>query len=247
MKLAELAKVTGVTKDTIHYYMREGLLPKPRFRSKRLADYDQRHIDQIHYIRELQEKHDLPISVIKQILKRQKRVSKLERSLFRLQSKYFSPRVHLLAKKSVDEKAFREATGLSEDWLARLEDWGIITPQIHNEGKIYSQEDVTLGKLIDEMDKLGLGAKDGFDRDALKHSIVLTSQLITQMNGHFANIYWGKLSREEFYEKGMQALELSAIYFYHLYRKLCRKDTEDQIRRLEKGKACLPSANVTKK
>jgi len=245
VKLAELAKATGVTKDTIHYYLREGLLPKPRFRSKRLADYDQRHIDQINYIRELQEKHDLPISVIKQILQRQKRVSKLERSLFRLQSKYFSPRVHLLAKKSVDEKAFLEATGLSEDWLERLEEWGIITPQFQNEVKIYSQEDVTLGKLIDEMDKLGLGAKDGFDRNALKHSIDLTSELITQMNGHFTNIYWGKLSREEFYEKGMQALELSAIYFYHLYRKLCRKDTENQIRRLEKEKSDKSCTNLT--
>jgi DNA-binding transcriptional MerR regulator len=238
VKLAELAKKTGVSKDTIHYYIREGLLPKPRLKGKRLADYDQLHIDRIDYIKELQEKHDLPISVIKQILRRQKRVSKLERSLFRLQSKYFSPRAHLLAKKGVNEEAFREATGLNEEWLGRFESWGIITPSIRDNEKVYSQEDITLGKLIVEMDYIGMGPKDGFNQDALKHFFDYTSRLIQHVNGRFARTYWGKLSREEFYEKGMQALEISAIFFYHLYRKLCREDTENQIRSLEKGKTC---------
>ncbi len=216
-------------------------MPKPRLRGKRLADYDESYVRSISYIKDLQDNYDLPISVIKQILKRQKRVSRLEQSLFRLQSKYFSPRAHLLRGEVVGEHAFEEATGLVKQSLQRVEEWGIITPQIREGRKVYSHEDVTLGKLIVEMDTIGMGQKDGFTLDPLKYSIESMSKLVRQINGYFAEVYWGKLLPKEFHEKGIQALEITAIYFYHLFRKLCREDTLAQVRRLEEHKKPEPA------
>lgn len=38
MKIGDLAQRTRITKETIHYYIREGLLPKPRKLGRNSAD-----------------------------------------------------------------------------------------------------------------------------------------------------------------------------------------------------------------
>ena len=42
MKISELVKQTQVSKETIHYYIREGLLPRPRKLGKNVAEYTTR-------------------------------------------------------------------------------------------------------------------------------------------------------------------------------------------------------------
>ena len=245
MKLGELAKAANVTRDTIYHYVKEGLLPKPRLRNKKLADYDESCIDQIRYIKDLQENYALPISVIKQIITRQKKFTPLERSLFRLQTKYFNPRAHLVIKEIVGEEAFIEATGIGLKWLQRFEEWGIITPELQDHQKVYSYEDITLGALIIEMDNIGVGPKDGYDRDALKHIAIMFKQLIEQINHYFAEIYWDKLPKDAFWDKGLKAIEIMAIYFYHLFRKLCREDTAEHVKRLEEERSRENPTNQT--
>jgi len=45
-----------------------------------------------------------------------------------------------------------------------MEAWKI-PPKVSNGQKAYSQDDITLGKLIVEMGNIGLGVRDGFERD----------------------------------------------------------------------------------
>ena len=45
-----------------------------------------------------------------------------------------------------------------------MEAWKI-SPKVSNGQKAYSQDDITLGKLIVEMGNIGLGVRDGFERD----------------------------------------------------------------------------------
>ena len=54
MKISQLVKRTGVPKETIHFYIREGLLRKPRKSSVNTADYNERYVDQIQLIKDLQ-------------------------------------------------------------------------------------------------------------------------------------------------------------------------------------------------
>ena len=67
LKIKELVQRTQISKETIHYYIREGLLPKPRKRCKNMADYDESYIEKIRRIKELQHDHFLPLGVIKDI------------------------------------------------------------------------------------------------------------------------------------------------------------------------------------
>ena len=167
MKISELVKQTQVSKETIHYYIREGLLPRPRKLGKNVADYNDGYVEQIRLIKELQDHCFLPLSMIKRVLKYEK--GSPEREWFlQLHTDYFRPVDKLLPTELAGEEQFRKTTGLGRRWLAKMEEWRIITPEIRNGQKIYSQDDLTLGKVVVDMDRIGLGPKDGFDPEALK-------------------------------------------------------------------------------
>ncbi len=222
MKISELVKQTQVSKETIHYYIREGLLPRPRKLGKNVADYNESYVEQIRLIKELQDHCFLPLSMIKRILKFEK--GSPEREWFlQLHTDYFRPVDKLLPTEIVGEEEFRKATGLGRRWLAKMEEWRIITPEIRSGQKIYSQDDLTLGKVIVDMDKIGLGPKDGFDPKALKFYRDMFRDIVVLSHRYFWQSGLGKLSSAEHALRSVQARDIMGVFFYHLYRKLSRE------------------------
>ncbi len=69
VRISEIAKRSGVTKPTIHYYVQEGLLLPPLKTSRNMAYYDLGCVSEIHLIKELQTKRHLPLSAIKLMMK----------------------------------------------------------------------------------------------------------------------------------------------------------------------------------
>ena len=223
MKIRDLVQRTQVSKETVHYYIREGLLPKPRKRGKNIADYEDSHVEAIRLIKELQDRYFLPLAVIKNILKRQRKSSE-GKSLLSLRREYFRPVDQLLPHEIDGEEAFRKATGLGQSWLAKMEEWGIINPEARSGRKIYSQDDITLGKLVVEMDEIGIGVKDGFDAEALKHYRDMFREIVVMSHKYYFEATLGKLSPEEFSQRIVQGREIMSAFFYHLYRKLSREE-----------------------
>jgi DNA-binding transcriptional MerR regulator len=223
LKIRELVQRTQVSKETVHYYIREGLLPKPRKRGKNIADYEDSHVEAIRLIKELQDRYFLPLAVIKNILKRQRKSSE-GKSLLSLRREYFRPVDQLLPHEIDGEEAFRKATGLGRSWLAKMEEWGIINPEARSGRKIYSQDDITLGKLVVEMDEIGIGVKDGFDAEALKHYRDMFREIVVMSHKYYFEATLGKLSPEEFSQRIVQGREIMSAFFYHLYRKLSREE-----------------------
>jgi DNA-binding transcriptional MerR regulator len=222
LKIRELVKHCGVSKETIHYYIREGLLPKPRKCGKNVAEYDDGFVARIRFIKELQDRYFFPLGVIKNILKNQKKSPEVQ-SFLDLRREYFRPVDQFLSNEIAGEDSFREATGLGRKWLARMEDWKIINPGVRDGSKIYSQDDITLGKLIVEMDNIGLGPKDGFDPEALKHYLDKFREIAIMSQNYYIETALGKLSPEEFSKRIVQGREIMSLFFYHLYRKLSRE------------------------
>jgi DNA-binding transcriptional MerR regulator len=223
LKIRELVERTRVSKETVHYYIREGLLPKPRKRGRNIADYEDSHVERIRLIKELQDRYFLPLAVIKNILKRQRKSSEGQ-SLLGLRREYFRPVDQLLPNEIDGEEAFRKATGLGRNWLAKMEEWGIINPEAGSGRKIYSQDDITLGKLVVEMDEIGIGVKDGFDAEALKHYRDMFREIVVMSHKYYIGATLGKLSPEEFSKRIVQGREIMSAFFYHLYRKLSREE-----------------------
>lgn len=69
MKISELSDRSGLTVQTIKFYIREGLLPKGASASATRAEYDERHLERLRLIRALREVGDLPIAAIKRIVR----------------------------------------------------------------------------------------------------------------------------------------------------------------------------------
>ena len=223
MKIRELVERTRVSKETVHYYIREGLLPKPRKRGRNIADYEDSHVERIRLIKELQDHYFLPLAVIKNILKRRRKSSEGQ-SLLGLRREYFRPVDQLLPHEIDGEEAFRKATGLGRSWLTKMEEWGIINPEVRKGGKVYSQDDITLGKLVVEMDEIGIGVKNGFDAEALKHYRDMFREIVVMSHKYYIGATLGKLSPEDFSKRIVQGREIMSAFFYHLYRKLSREE-----------------------
>lgn len=68
MRMAELSAQSGVPRETIHFYLREGLLPRPVKGGRTVAFYGPEHLERLLLIRRLREEKYLPIAVIRRLL-----------------------------------------------------------------------------------------------------------------------------------------------------------------------------------
>ncbi len=234
MKIRDLVRRTGVSKETVHYYIREGLLPRPRKRGRNTAEYDERFVERILLVKELQDNHFLPLSVIRSVIKFQKKSPEYGENLLRLSSDHFRPVDRLLPTDITGEKEFREATGLGEKWLAKMEEWKIITPVLRSEEKTYSQDDITIGRLVVEMGKIGLGPRDGFDAEALKHYRDLFHKIVSMSYNYFQEAALDRLTPEQYSHLMLQGREIMSTFFYHLYRKLSREEYNQMLSTIKK-------------
>src|SRR5688572_15415140 len=157
MRIAELARRSGTTKETIHFYLREGLLRKPKKTSKNMAYYDETHLEQLKLIKRLRTESYLPLTVIKQVMKEGKlgssaRQLDLAGDLFGQGARAeFEP----LAKKELAER-----TGLSEKRIAAYEEAKLLRPS-GGRTKKYGYEDVRVAEILKlAEEEAGEGAED---------------------------------------------------------------------------------------
>jgi len=233
MKISELVKRTGVSKETIHYYIREGVLRKPRKTGKNSADYNDSYVEQIRTIKALRENYFLPIPVIRKLIKKHKKKSRSEQSSFQFLSEHFRPLDQLFSNEVTGKKAFMEATGLAEKWLLKMEEWGVITSEKRDGEYFYSQDDVIIGKLVMDMDRIGIGQRDGFDPEELRHFTDIFRKMVVKNLDRFMQAGWDKMSSEELRQKGIQSTEVLSLFFYHIYRKLVKEEYRRYLRKQE--------------
>lgn len=68
MKMRELEDRTGVHRETIRVYLREGLIPEPARPRKTVAEYGEEHVQAILAVRRLQRQNRLTLAQIKAII-----------------------------------------------------------------------------------------------------------------------------------------------------------------------------------
>jgi DNA-binding transcriptional MerR regulator len=224
MRIGELVKHTGVPKETIHFYIREGLIRKPRRSGTHTADYTAAHVERVLLIKELRDCFFLPISEIKKILKQNRTQSPSDQAVSDLHNKYFRPLDRLLATDVIGREAFREATGIGRKWLAVMEDWGIITAHPKNGEPVYSRDDLIIGRLMVDMDRLGFGPKDGYDPEELKRIADFIRRFVRSSHRDYYQRNLERLSSTELDEKGSKFAEIMSLFFYHMYRKMVREE-----------------------
>jgi len=226
MKISQLVKRTGVPKETIHFYIREGLLRKPRKSSVNSAEYNETYVDQVQLIKDLRDNYYLPIPEIKKIVKDFRKQSPSDQAISQFHSRFFRPADRLFTNEINGRDAFRKATGLGKKWLAKAEEWGVITPEVLENGEAtYSPDDVAIGKLMVDMDQLGFGPKDGFDPEDLRYIGEFVKNYVVEIFKKYYQNNLEKMTSKVYVERANQYHELISLFFYHLYRKFIREST----------------------
>ena len=113
MKIGELVKRTGVPKETIHFYIREGLLRKPRKSGVNSAEYNERYVDRIQLIKDLRDNYYLPIPEIRKVVKEYNKQSPSDQAGAQFYSRFFRPADRLLARRPLCDQ---ELFSCSNDW-----------------------------------------------------------------------------------------------------------------------------------
>ena len=223
MKISAVVKRTGVPKETIHFYIREGLLRKPHKSGTNIADYNENHVKQIRFIKELPNNYYFPIPLIRKVIKKFKKQPSSDRAFFELHSKYFRPADRLLTEEIVGRDAFHDRTGLGHKWIHKAEEWGLIEPRIHDGQPLYSLDDVAIAKLMVDMDRIGFGPKDGHDPEDLRYIADFVKEFVVNSFKKYYQTNLEKLSAADFDQKRNQFHEVISLFFYHLYRKFARQ------------------------
>lgn len=141
LRIDDLAERAGVPTRTIRYYTQQGLLPSPKLRG-RVGYYDERHVDRLRLIKELQEKRFLPLGVIRSVIRHFEQGADLETMLAPLDM-VFQPQWD-------DDPEHRQYTraelakeaGVSPEVVEAAEEMGFLFPTKHGRERLYTQDDV---------------------------------------------------------------------------------------------------------
>ena len=223
MKISSVVKRTGVPKETIHFYIREGLLRKPRKSGVNIAEYTENHVKQIQFIKELRDNFYFPIPLIKKIVRKVKKQPSSDQAFFELHGKYFRPADRLLNEEIAGSEKFHETTGLGRKWIRKAEEWGLINPHVKDGQPVYSLDDIAIAKLMVDMDRIGFGPKDGHDPEDLRHISDFVKEFVVSSFEKYYRTNLEKLSAADFEQKRDQFHEVISLFFYHLYRKFARQ------------------------
>lgn len=68
LRMRDLVRQSGLPRETIHFYIQQGLLPRPLKTGRNTALYPARHLERLRRIRELQEQQFLPLKAIRAVL-----------------------------------------------------------------------------------------------------------------------------------------------------------------------------------
>lgn len=154
MRMRDLEKASGISRETIRFYIREGLLPEPERTHRNSATYTDEHLARLVTIRRLKDERFLPLSVIRTLFAGE-------------QPGWLEPQMlpeieHLLRDRldaegeRVDISQFVEANGGDPDHLADTIAAGLVAPAA--DGTISPRDQRILRLLID-------GGRIGFTRE----------------------------------------------------------------------------------
>lgn len=71
LKMKDLCQATGVSRQVVHFYVQQGLLPPGKKTGQNMAYYGQEHVRRIELIKQLQEERFLPLKAIKALFDEQ--------------------------------------------------------------------------------------------------------------------------------------------------------------------------------
>ncbi len=158
MRMRELEQRSGVGRETIRFYIREGLLPEPARAARNSASYSEAHVERLGIIKRLQEERFLPLAVIRGLLEGEAAAPWLEPQAF--------PGLDAVLRQRIDHDAPRVAAstvvaagGATQELLDEAVAEGFV--DLAPDGTL-SARDAAILKVLGDLDRIGFRRERGF-------------------------------------------------------------------------------------
>ena len=236
LKISELAARAGVEKSTIQHYIREGLIPTPKDRPHRnMHYYTADLVPRIKLIRELQQRRNLPLSKIKEVLSDEQLSD--DRGIEQLRSYlHTAPGAFDLDDKPVSRTKLCEESGMEPEVLDRLEARGFVTSYKKGNTVVFDPVDAAIVHACQSMRRAGLSEERGFKLEELDIYMKAVRDLIGQEMRLFARVLRDQ-STEDIVEMAQRGFEGTNTLLVNLRRKLFLKVLADARTSLRAGKS----------
>lgn len=205
--MRELERASGVGRETIRYYIREGLLPEPRRESRNSAVYSDVHLLRLKTIKRLQEERYLPLAVIRTLLDAEQGEALRTTDAFPQLDRLLAARVRGTGE---DDEALSLA-----DLVQRLElepgfaeghvETGMIS--IGKDGLV-SPADARLLATLKRLSDAGFGSQNGFFPKDLSFLVELMDWVVGQEVRLFFGHLAGQLPENEAADMAMNGIAL---------------------------------------
>lgn len=229
--IRDLAKKTGASKESIHFYTREGLLPQPVKTARNVAYYTGEHVKRLEQIKELQ-KRFIPLKIIKRLLTAKGR--ELEEKFRELERRSSLPADILGPEIFFSFEDIKERTGLSPKELRKLEEMGVISSSPESEGNKYTREDLGLALIVSRLKEVGYSEERGFTGiSGLALYITHVKEIVEEELQRFFSNLPKDLTPEETGFLADKGIELYSTFIALLRTKLIKQKGREIIKKMK--------------
>ena len=205
LKMKDLERATGVGRETIRFYIREGLLPEPERPGRNVAWYDESFVERIAVVKELQRKRYLPLHAIKALIDGETPPSLAEAETLRAIDGTLYPGARAAAAR-VSELAKR--TGLSAGEIQRLEEVGAIEIVTRRGTQWIEGDGVRFVERWAALRRAGYADALGFGPDKLRVYVDFVRWLAREELRIFARGVAGRVDRETASRMAEQGIDI---------------------------------------
>ena len=164
MRMRDLEKASGVGRETIRFYIREGLLPEPARASRNSASYGEEHVARLKAIKRLQEERFLPLAVIRTLLDDDSGERWLEPQAFPMLDALLAARLGGEGER-IGLAALRQRIGGEDDEIAEHVASGLISVDV---AATLSARDAAILTALAELRDIGFTRDLGFTAEAMR-------------------------------------------------------------------------------
>lgn len=203
MKMKELERVSGLGRETIRYYIREGLLPEPERPKRNVALYSGEHVERLQTIKRLQAERHLPLHLIKTLVLAEAQNPQkgfeafigLDRHLAPLLSEQPAP----AGRNDADRYLLKdvvERIKLSDQDVKALLDMGFVTVDREDNEDWLNARNVRLLEIIAAWRAAGFNEAAGFEIENYRIYVEVADALAHRSVAQFYNIFGDKMTGE---------------------------------------------------
>ncbi len=218
MKMKELEAKTGVGREAIRFYIREGLLPEPEKPQRNVANYSDDHVQRIQLIKKLQHERFLPLAEIRTVLDGLSNRNAPSDNLLGLEFQLAARLgANVLTKQPLNEILTTSKTTREE--IEILTQDGLIEILQESDAEYLSGQDAQIVQAWGELRSVGFSVDLGYDAHSLKRYQQAAQSLAAAEVDEFFDRVSGKVSTEKASEQSEAGLAIVESVFSILHTK----------------------------